>query len=79
MSKRQKGINVKACNEFDINPMKMWFEHKTIMKIDHRIKILELCFYQVNCVMMEQFFVMSFFLCLSKRILSFFSLWFAFI
>jgi hypothetical protein len=46
---------VKACNEFGINPMKMWFENKTIMKFDHRIKILELCFYYVNCVMMEFF------------------------
>jgi hypothetical protein len=55
MCKRPKELSVKACNEFGINSMKMWFEHKTIMKVDHRIKILELCFYQVNCVKMEHF------------------------
>lgn len=55
MCKRQKGMNMKACNEFGINPMKMWFEHKTIMKVDHRIKLLELCFYQGNFFMMELF------------------------
>jgi hypothetical protein len=38
MHKEKEGTNVKACYEFDDDPMKMCFEHKTRMKVDHRIK-----------------------------------------
>ncbi len=36
MHKGQKGTNVKACYEFSNDSMKMCFEHKTRMKIDHK-------------------------------------------
>jgi hypothetical protein len=38
MHKGQEGENVKAHNEFNNNPMKMCFEHKTRLKVDHRIR-----------------------------------------
>jgi hypothetical protein len=38
---RQDGTNVKACNEFDNDPMKMCFEHKTIMKVEHTIQNID--------------------------------------
>jgi hypothetical protein len=38
MHKGKEGANVKACYEFDNDPMKMFFEYKTRMKVDHRIK-----------------------------------------
>ncbi len=37
MHKRKEQTIVKACYEFDNNPMKMCFERKTKMKVDHRI------------------------------------------
>ncbi len=52
MHKGQEGANVKACNELGNDPMKMCFEHKTRMKVGHKIKILKLCtivFSHINC------------------------------
>ncbi len=49
MYKGHEGTNVKACNEFGNDPMKMCYEHKTRMKVDHRIEYIKLCFYQVDC------------------------------
>ncbi len=37
-TKGQEGANVKACNEFGNDPMKMCFEHKTRMKVAHKIE-----------------------------------------
>jgi hypothetical protein len=44
MYKRQEKTNVKAYNEFDNDPMKMWFEHKTRLKIECRIKDMTIVF-----------------------------------
>jgi hypothetical protein len=38
----QEGENVKAHYEFGNDSMKVCFKHKTRMKVDHKIKILEL-------------------------------------
>ncbi len=38
MYKGQEEENVRACNKFSNDPRKMCFEHKTIMKVDCRIK-----------------------------------------
>jgi hypothetical protein len=38
MHKWKEGTNVKAHCEFSNDPMKMCFKHKTIMKVDHKIK-----------------------------------------
>jgi hypothetical protein len=38
MHKRQQRANVKAHYEFHNDLMKMCFEHKTRMKVDHKIK-----------------------------------------
>jgi phenylalanine-4-hydroxylase len=40
MYKGQEAKNVKAYNKFSNDPRKMCFEHKTIMKVDYRIKKL---------------------------------------
>jgi hypothetical protein len=53
MHKGQEGPNVKDHYQFDNDPIKIrCFEHKTRMKVDHRIKILKLCkivFLNINC------------------------------
>jgi hypothetical protein len=42
--------NVKTCNVFDNDPMKMFPKQKTRMKVKIKFKILKYCnFYQVNC------------------------------
>jgi hypothetical protein len=38
---------VKAYNEFNNDPIKMCPKHKTKVKVDLKLKILKLCFYQV--------------------------------
>jgi hypothetical protein len=38
MHKGQEGANVKVPNEFGNDPMKICFEHKTRMKVAHKIK-----------------------------------------
>jgi hypothetical protein len=40
--KRQEGENVKAHYEFGNDSMTVCFKHNTRMKVDHKIKILEL-------------------------------------
>ncbi len=49
MYKRHEGTNVKACNEFGNDPMKMCYEQETRMKVDHRIEYIKIVFYQVDC------------------------------
>jgi hypothetical protein len=48
----QEGPNVKDYYQFDNHPIKTrCFEHKTRMKVDHRIKISKLCkivFFNIN-------------------------------
>jgi hypothetical protein len=39
MYRGHEGANVKTCNEFCNNSMKMCFNHKTKMKVDDKIKI----------------------------------------
>jgi hypothetical protein len=39
--KRQEGENVKAHYEFGNDSMKVCFKHKTRMKVDHKIKIVD--------------------------------------
>ncbi len=46
---KEKGTNVKTCNKFGNDPMKICFEHKTRMKVDRKIKVIKLCFYCVDC------------------------------
>jgi hypothetical protein len=43
MLKGQEGSNVKAHYEFGNDLMKMCFEHKTRMKVDHIIKDIRIC------------------------------------
>jgi hypothetical protein len=38
MYKWQEGANVKACNEFGNDSMKMCFKHKIRMKVDYKMK-----------------------------------------
>jgi hypothetical protein len=38
MHKGQEGTNMKTCYKFGNDPMKTCFLHKTIMKVNHRIK-----------------------------------------
>jgi hypothetical protein len=46
----QEWTNVKTCNVFDNDPMKMYPKHKTRMKVNIKLKISKLCnFYQVVC------------------------------
>jgi hypothetical protein len=50
MQKGQHGDNVKAHYEFGNDPLKiMCFKQRTRMKVDHRIEILKLCFFHINC------------------------------
>jgi hypothetical protein len=44
MYKGHEGTNVKTCNEFCNNLMKMCFNHKTKMKVDDKIKIIGIVF-----------------------------------
>ncbi len=44
MYKRQEKTNVKAYNEFDNDPMKTCFEHKTRLKVACRIKDMIIVF-----------------------------------
>jgi len=37
-----EGANVKACNEFGNDWMKMFFKHKTQIKVDHKLKNIEI-------------------------------------
>jgi hypothetical protein len=37
-----EGANVKACNEFGNDQMKMFFKHKTQIKVDHKLKNIEI-------------------------------------
>jgi hypothetical protein len=54
--KRQEGKNVKAHYEFGNDSMKVCFKHKTRMKVDHKIKILELfgCVFITEILMFEK-------------------------
>ncbi len=38
---------MKAFNEFGNDPIKICSKHKTKMRVDLKLKILKLCFYQV--------------------------------
>jgi hypothetical protein len=67
MHKGQEGANVKVGYEFGNDSMKTCCEHKTRMKANHRINILELCFYHVNCDFSWNIFSHEF-LCLSMHI-----------
>jgi hypothetical protein len=78
MHNREEGTNVKACNKFGNDPMKMCFEHKTRMKVDCKINVIRLCFYCVDCDLSWSIFCHEFFLCLGKHIFLSPSLWFAF-
>jgi hypothetical protein len=44
MCKRHEGANVKTCNEFRNNLMKMCFNHKIKMKVDDKIKMIRIVF-----------------------------------
>jgi hypothetical protein len=44
MYKGQEGTNVKLCNEFGNDPRKMCSKHKTIMKVDSRIRDITIMF-----------------------------------
>jgi hypothetical protein len=44
MYKRQERANVIAYNEFDNNPMKTCFQHKTRLKVDCKIKDMTIVF-----------------------------------
>jgi hypothetical protein len=49
---------VKACNEFDNDPMKMCFEHKTRMKVEHRIQNIEnIIFINIFRIMIKHFVI----------------------
>jgi hypothetical protein len=61
--KRQDGTNVKACNEFDNDPMKMCFEHKTRMKVEHRIQNIENIIFIKYILIYDQTFCHLFFTC----------------
>jgi hypothetical protein len=49
MHKAQEGANVKALYDFGNDPMKNCFKQKIRMKVDHKLKILIVCFYHVYC------------------------------
>jgi len=42
-------INVKSCNEFSNDPMKMFFEHKKRMKVHQIIKYVKIVFSSWSC------------------------------
>ncbi len=52
MHKGQERANVKVCYEFGNDSMKMCLEHKTRMKIEHRIKNIKITY---NCVFLHKF------------------------
>jgi hypothetical protein len=57
MHKGQEGANVKLGYEFGNDSMKMCCEHKTRMKIDHRIKDIRIvCLSCKLWFLMEHFF-----------------------
>jgi hypothetical protein len=66
--KRQGGTNVKSCNEFDNDPMKMCFEHKTRMKVEHRIQNIENIIFIKYILNYDQTFCHLFFICLGMCI-----------
>jgi hypothetical protein len=42
---------VKECDKFGNDLMKMCFEHKIRMKVDHKIKDIKRHFYHVDCTL----------------------------
>jgi hypothetical protein len=42
MHKEQEGANVKTHYKFGNDPMKMRFKHKTRIKVDHKIKNIQI-------------------------------------
>jgi hypothetical protein len=77
MHKGQERANVKTYYEFGNEPMKMCFKHKTIMKVNHRIKDIKHVFLSCRLeFLMEHFFHK--FLCFNMNIFFSPSLWFAF-
>jgi hypothetical protein len=44
MYKGHEGTNVKTCKEFCNNQMKMYFNHKTKMEVDDKIKMIRIVF-----------------------------------
>jgi hypothetical protein len=77
MHKDQEGTNVKTHYVFTNDPTKiMCFEHKTRMKVDHKIKILKLCITELftnKFVIFYEAFYHEF--CLGIHAFSFLSLW----
>jgi hypothetical protein len=56
MYKRQERANVKAYDEFDNNPMKTYFEHKTRLKVDCKIEDMTIVFLsRIMSFIMEHF------------------------
>jgi hypothetical protein len=60
MYKGWEGTNVKSYNEFGNDPIKMCSKHKTRMKVDLKLNILELFFIKYIMICDGIFFVMSF-------------------
>jgi hypothetical protein len=58
--KRQDGTNVKACNELEIDPMKMCFEHKIRMKVEHKIQNIQNIIFSKDIVNYDQTFCIYF-------------------
>jgi hypothetical protein len=61
VEKGQEGANVKACNEFGNDPMKMCSEHKIRMKVatylTKNFKILKIVFFIIEIVILDGTFV----------------------
>jgi hypothetical protein len=55
---------VKKCDEFGNDPMKMCFEHKTKMKVDHRIKDVVIVIFIKKIMIYHRAFFLMRFLCL---------------
>ncbi len=54
------GANVKVCYDFGNDPMKMCFEHKIRLKVDHIIKDIIILFSHVDMIFYEAYFAMNF-------------------
>jgi hypothetical protein len=58
---------VKACNEFGNDQMKIFFKHKTKMKVDHKMKNIKIVLLSHRLwFFMKHFFLLAFFVWASK-------------
>jgi hypothetical protein len=64
----KKQFITKTCYKFSNDKVQMCFEHKTIMKVDHRIKNIKMILKKIM-IFYGTFFVMRF-LCLHMHIFS---------